>query len=160
MPSKSSTATSSASRASTDARSCSSSTKSLLSNAPANASTSDYPAPVTNSSCAAIPTSFARWADLTLPAVSTSHQFEAACPLNEVGRSNLRRTSETLRPAETELVTVPAELFQIWSLFETVSAIDRRDGSGVARCFLRELYAGGEAEFGVDVREVGLHGAW
>jgi hypothetical protein len=27
------------------------------------------PAPVTNSSCAAIPTSFARWADLTLPAV-------------------------------------------------------------------------------------------
>ena len=31
--------------------------------------------------------------------------------------------------------------------------------SGVAGCFLDELYAGGEAEFGVDVGEVGLHGA-
>jgi len=38
-------------------------------NAPANASMSDCPAPVTNSSCSAIPTSFSRWADLTLPAV-------------------------------------------------------------------------------------------
>ena len=32
-------------------------------------------------------------------------------------------------------------------------------GSAVPGCFLRELYAGGEAEFGVDVGEVGLHGA-
>ena len=65
--------------------------------------------------------------------------------------SNLRRASETPRPAETELATVPAELFQIRSLFETVSAIDRRDGSGVARCFSRKLHAGSEAEFVVDV---------
>jgi len=32
--------------------------------------------------------------------------------------------------------------------------------SGVSGCFLRELHAGGDAEFGVDVGEVGLHGAW
>ena len=32
-------------------------------------------------------------------------------------------------------------------------------GSAVPGCFLRELYAGGESEFGVDVGEVGLHGA-
>jgi hypothetical protein len=32
-------------------------------------------------------------------------------------------------------------------------------GLGVAGCFLGELYAAGEAEFGVDVGEVGLHGA-
>jgi hypothetical protein len=32
--------------------------------------------------------------------------------------------------------------------------------SGVAAGFLGELDAGGEAEFGVDVGEVGLHGAW
>src|SRR4029077_19891957 len=31
--------------------------------------------------------------------------------------------------------------------------------SAVSGCFLRELHAGGEAEFGVDVGEVGLHGA-
>ena len=31
-------------------------------------------------------------------------------------------------------------------------------GSGVARCFLGKLHARGEAEFGVDVGEVGLHG--
>ncbi len=31
--------------------------------------------------------------------------------------------------------------------------------SGVAGCFLGELHARGEAEFGVDVGEVGLHGA-
>lgn len=31
--------------------------------------------------------------------------------------------------------------------------------SGVAGGFLGELYAGGEAELGVDVGEVGLHGA-
>jgi hypothetical protein len=30
-------------------------------------------------------------------------------------------------------------------------------GSGVVCCFLDELYAGGQAEFGVDVGEVGLH---
>jgi hypothetical protein len=30
---------------------------------------------------------------------------------------------------------------------------------GVAGCFLDELYAAGEAEFGVDVGEVGLDGA-
>ena len=30
---------------------------------------------------------------------------------------------------------------------------------GVAGCFLHELYAAGEAKFGVDVGEVGLHGA-
>jgi hypothetical protein len=29
----------------------------------------------------------------------------------------------------------------------------------MAGCFLGELHARGEAEFGVDVREVGLHGA-
>jgi len=34
-----------------------------------------------------------------------------------------------------------------------------RAGSAVPGCFLRELYAGGESEFGVDVGEVGLHGA-
>ena len=33
-------------------------------------------------------------------------------------------------------------------------------GSGVAGCFLGESHAGGEAEFGVDVGEMGLHGAW
>jgi hypothetical protein len=32
-------------------------------------------------------------------------------------------------------------------------------GLGVAGCFLDELHAAGEAEFGVDVGEVGLHGA-
>jgi hypothetical protein len=32
-------------------------------------------------------------------------------------------------------------------------------GLSVAGCFLDELYAGGESEFGVDVGEVGLHGA-
>jgi len=31
--------------------------------------------------------------------------------------------------------------------------------SGVASYFLREMHARGEAEFGVDVGEVGLHGA-
>ena len=31
-------------------------------------------------------------------------------------------------------------------------------GLGVAGCFLDELHAGGEPEFGVDVREVGVHG--
>ena len=31
--------------------------------------------------------------------------------------------------------------------------------SGVAGCFLDQLHARGEAEFGVDVGEVGLHGA-
>jgi hypothetical protein len=30
----------------------------------------------------------------------------------------------------------------------------------VAGCFLGELYAGAQAKFGVDVGEVGLHGAW
>ena len=34
-----------------------------------------------------------------------------------------------------------------------------RQRSGVAGCFLDELYAAGEAEFGEDVGEVGLHGA-
>jgi hypothetical protein len=29
----------------------------------------------------------------------------------------------------------------------------------VPGCFLRELHSGGEAEFGVDVGDVGLHGA-
>ena len=33
-------------------------------------------------------------------------------------------------------------------------------GLRVAGGFLDELYAAGEAEFGVDVGEVGLHGAW
>jgi len=33
-------------------------------------------------------------------------------------------------------------------------------GLGVAGCLLDELHAAGEAEFGVDVGEVGLHGAW
>jgi len=42
--------------------------------------------------------------------------------------------------------------------------VDLRGGvcwcrSGVAGCFLGELHARGEAEFGVDVGEVGLHGA-
>jgi hypothetical protein len=36
--------------------------------------------------------------------------------------------------------------------------LSRGYGSGVLCCFLDELYAGGEAEFGVDVGEVGLHG--
>jgi hypothetical protein len=31
--------------------------------------------------------------------------------------------------------------------------------SAMAGCFLRELHAGGEPEFGVDVGEMGLHGA-
>ena len=35
----------------------------------------------------------------------------------------------------------------------------RRCRSAVPRCFLSELYARGESEFGVDVGEVGLHGA-
>jgi hypothetical protein len=35
----------------------------------------------------------------------------------------------------------------------------RRQRSGVAGCFLDELDARAEAEFGVDVGEVGLHGA-
>ena len=40
-----------------------------------------------------------------------------------------------------------------------VFLLSRRQRSGVAGCFLDELYAAGEAEFGVDVGEVGLHGA-
>jgi hypothetical protein len=36
---------------------------------------------------------------------------------------------------------------------------DMRAGSAVPGCFLRELHARGESEFGVDVGEVGLHGA-
>jgi hypothetical protein len=32
--------------------------------------------------------------------------------------------------------------------------------SAVPGCFLSELYAGGDSEFGVDVGEVGLHSAW
>ena len=32
-------------------------------------------------------------------------------------------------------------------------------GLTVASCLLDQLYAGGQAEFGVDVGEVGLHGA-
>ena len=39
------------------------------------------------------------------------------------------------------------------------SSIAGRMFSVVAGCFLDELHAGGEAEFGVDVGEVGLHGA-
>ena len=35
----------------------------------------------------------------------------------------------------------------------------RRGESRWAGCFLRELHPGAEAEFGVDVGEVGLHGA-
>jgi hypothetical protein len=35
-----------------------------------------------------------------------------------------------------------------------------RDRSGVACCFLSKLDTGGQSEFGVDVGEVGLHGAW
>lgn len=31
--------------------------------------------------------------------------------------------------------------------------------SAASGCFLRELHSGGESEFGVDVGEVGLHGA-
>jgi hypothetical protein len=34
-----------------------------------------------------------------------------------------------------------------------------RGRSAVPGCFLRELDAGGESEFGVDVGEMGLHGA-
>ena len=34
-----------------------------------------------------------------------------------------------------------------------------RAGSAVAGCFLSELHPGGESEFGIDVGEVGLHGA-
>ena len=34
-----------------------------------------------------------------------------------------------------------------------------RARSTMTRSFLGELYAGGESEFGVDVGEVGLHGA-
>jgi hypothetical protein len=34
-----------------------------------------------------------------------------------------------------------------------------RQRSGVAGCFLNELHAGGQAKFGVDVGQVGLHGA-
>lgn len=33
-------------------------------------------------------------------------------------------------------------------------------GSAVPGCFLSELHAGGESEFGVNVGEVGLHGTW
>ena len=38
----------------------------------------------------------------------------------------------------------------------------QQDGnrSGVASCFLNELYAGGQSEFGVNVGEVGLHSPW
>ena len=34
-----------------------------------------------------------------------------------------------------------------------------RRRSGLAGCFLNKLHTGGESEFGVDVGEVGLHGA-
>jgi hypothetical protein len=40
-----------------------------------------------------------------------------------------------------------------------VFLLSRRQRSAVAGRFLDELYAGAEAEFGVDVGEVGLHGA-
>jgi hypothetical protein len=54
------------------------------------------------------------------------------------------------------------------SLYQLVvggaDAVERRkawppEGLGVAGCFLDELHARGESEFGVDVGEVGLHGA-
>jgi hypothetical protein len=37
--------------------------------------------------------------------------------------------------------------------------IEPRSGLGMSGCFLGELYPGADAEFGVDVGEVGLHGA-
>jgi hypothetical protein len=64
-------ATSLASRGLSVAPSYLSSTKNQHSNAPASACTSDYPVPVTNSSCAGILTSFAKSAALISPTDST-----------------------------------------------------------------------------------------
>ena len=69
MPTRFSTATSSASRGSNAVPSCSSSTRRLRSNAPANASTLACPVPAINSSCVATRTSSAKSAGRISPAV-------------------------------------------------------------------------------------------
>ena len=46
-----------------------------------------------------------------------------------------------------------------WRVKRPICAASKRLPSGVAGCFLSELHARGQAEFGVDVGEVGLHGA-
>ena len=66
----------------------------------------------------------------------------------------------------------PAKLPQVPTNERLSFAVDQFTGSGhyvfnqscrcrsaVPGCFLSELHAGGESEFGVDVGEVGLHGA-
>jgi hypothetical protein len=45
------------------------------------------------------------------------------------------------------------------SLSDYIVNLSCRHQSAVPGCFLNELHAGGESELGVDVREVGLHGA-
>ena len=44
------------------------------------------------------------------------------------------------------------------ALLRVVVRYGRPDGSGVPDCCLSELHPGGQAEFGVDVGEVGFHG--
>jgi hypothetical protein len=58
---------------------------------------------------------------------------------------------------------LPSKLFQsIGEALRTAREhlwLRLRRCSGVAGCFLNQLYVGAQAEFGVDVGEVGLHGA-
>jgi hypothetical protein len=61
---------------------------------------------------------------------------------------------DTFGPSPVRL-TDPIEASN-WNNERTVR---HQAGSAVTGCFLRELHAGGESEFGVDVGEVGLHGA-
>ena len=53
----------------------------------------------------------------------------------------------------------PTDLDRNQGLHDYVFDLSRRHRSDVAGCFLSELDAGCQAEFGVDVSQVGLHGS-
>jgi hypothetical protein len=60
------------------------------------------------------------------------------------------------------IATTPNRWRRFWPTDKRVTlpvSSSRRQRSGVAGCFLDELYAGAQAKFGVDVGQVGLHGA-
>jgi ATP-dependent Clp protease ATP-binding subunit ClpC len=82
----------------------------------------------------------------------------------------LRQQFQSIRIAEASvadtveiLKRIPLRAFEN-NQFRSVSYGDPYHCGGawsdVAGCFLDELHARGQAEFGVDVGEVGLHGAW
>ena len=79
-------------------------------------------------------------------------------------RPSPRRTQQTGRGQLFGTCGIPPtrraiDLDRNQGLNDYVFDLSCRHRSAVAGCFLGELHAGGESEFGVDVGEVGLHGA-